>query len=103
MYKKKRNGGNGKNKGKKITAHVQSEWYTLCEMYTANKNKWISQNKFLDSEASGPDISSVKHNIHLYRAFKNYKQGSLKNEDTKKAYKREFDFLEKNLLAYIRL
>ena len=94
VYKKKRNGGNGENKGKKTTVYVQLEWYTLCEMYKANKNKWSSQNKFLDTEASGPDIISIKHNINFSRASKNYKKGFLKNEDTKKVYKREFDFME---------
>ena len=72
-------------------------------MYTANNEKWSSHNKFLDSEASGPDISSVKHKMHFSCAFKKYKHGSLKNEDTKKVYKLEINFLEKKLLAYIEI
>ena len=41
--------------------------------------------------------------MHFSRAFKKYKQGSLKNEDTNKFYKHEFDLLEKKLLAYIEM
>ena len=72
-------------------------------IFYGEQEKWNSQNKFLYSKASGVNISSAIQKMHLSRALQKYNCGALKNEDTKKVYKREFEDMEKKLLAYFEL
>ena len=72
-------------------------------IFYGEQEKWNSQNKFLYSKASGVNISSAIQKMHLSRALQKYNCGALKNEDTNKVYKHEFEDTENNLLAYIEL
>ncbi|MGH7955140.1 MAG: hypothetical protein ACREOZ_04185 [Gloeomargaritales cyanobacterium] len=88
-------------KQRKRVDRSQSFWEDLCRKFT--ESGYTNKSAFLDSAASGHDISAEKHRRSFCRALDKYNDGKLKKSDRKRDRQSDNEPIKEQLLSYTEL